>query len=183
MLPSSMTQKKLFSLREEREKPQEFSPWKSRVEKKRQEKSCCYQPGFCLLYWKTTYQTVHELLINTVIAPSPNLISVANGTQCWLEEQCGWLPLECFTRVFLLNSHTCAPQGRFRRGPRLGASGAGVLTHQRSTSAMTACPFASAEKNSCFTLHGLCLWPMVVKVTSAMSGWREVPLSHQQILC
>lgn len=83
-------------------------------EKKGRKKSCCSQPGFCLLFWKETCQNVHELLINTV----NNLISV--WTRCCLEKPFGRLPPECWTRVFPLNSPACAPQARFRRDPRLG---------------------------------------------------------------
>lgn len=77
------------------------------------------------------------------------------------------------THVFsLLNSHACALQGRFKRDPRRwgGEGGGSWSSYQRNTSARTACPFASAQWNSCLRLRHLCLGHTVVTVTSATRG-------------
>lgn len=97
-------------------------------------KSCCYRPGFCLLFWKDTRKNVHELLVSAVIGKGLKSNQrgqgdrLASGGSAWMAST-GML-------------QTCFPgalRSRFRRDLRLEASGAGMLTQRRRTSAATAC--------------------------------------------
>lgn len=96
----------------------EFSPWKSRGEKKKsQEKTAAVSSQDSVFYFGRRHARMFTSSSSACSSPQDqNLISGWTAGHD-AEEQCGWLPLECCTRVFLLNIHTCAPQGR---DPRLG---------------------------------------------------------------
>lgn len=181
MLPNSTTLKSFFfffHLREKREKPQECLRWGGVGRKKAPVTSqdSVFYFGRRRCRMSTSSSSTRS---------SPRDQHLIGGWTTGQDPQCGRLPLECHTRVFPPKQPRLCPAGQVQTWPEAGIGGGGGSwsSYQRNTSARTACPFASAQWNSCLTLRRLCLGHTVVTVTSATRGWGEVLLSHQQILC
>lgn len=156
-----------------------FSPWKSRRKKKwGQGKSCCYRAGF--YFERGKMSTSSSSPRSSPRWPKSNQWADKRKQRC-LEEQCWQLPLECWTRVFNLQSDACVPQSRLRHDPRLGVGDGGLLelgTH------LPCHPVPSLQHNKrAVSSPYLCLWAAVVRVSPAIIAWSDVHSSHQQILC